>query len=74
MPVTAAIIGALNTQGTRFRGFVSSLVYVLGLAVTYSMLAVVAACREKFLDSFKRSYRIDRSFFCSSVPCSLFLR
>lgn len=49
MPVTAGIIGALNTQGTRFRGFVISLVYVLGLAVTYGMLAVVAGLSGKAL-------------------------
>lgn len=47
MPVTAGIIGTLNTQGTRFRGFVLSLVYVLGLAVTYSTLAVVASLSGK---------------------------
>jgi len=53
MPVTAGVIGALNTQGTRFRGFVISLVYVLGLAVTYSMLAVVAALSGKVFGQFQ---------------------
>jgi thiol:disulfide interchange protein DsbD len=53
MPVTAGIIGALNTQGTRFRGFVISLVYVLGLAVTYSILAVVAALSGKVFGQFQ---------------------
>jgi thiol:disulfide interchange protein DsbD len=43
MPVTAGIIGSLNGHGRRSLGFVISLVYVLGLAVTYSILAVVAS-------------------------------
>ncbi len=47
MPVTASIIAGINTQGTRFRGFFISLVYVLGLAVTYSILAVVASLSGK---------------------------
>jgi cytochrome c-type biogenesis protein len=47
MPVTAGIIAGLNTQGSRWRGFVISLVYVLGLAVTYSCLAVVASLSGK---------------------------
>jgi len=42
MPITAGFVAGANTQGTRLMGFVTSLVYVLGLAVTYSALGVFA--------------------------------
>jgi cytochrome c-type biogenesis protein len=42
MPVTAGMIATVNTNGSRWMGFVFSLVYVLGLAVVYSALALVA--------------------------------
>ena len=43
IPVTASLIGALNTTGTRLRGFLIAVVYVLGMALTYSALATFAA-------------------------------
>lgn len=42
LPITSAIIAGANTSGTRWGGFFLSLVYVLGLAVSYSMFAVAA--------------------------------
>lgn len=47
MPITASMIGGLNTNGTRMRGLLISLVYVLGIAITYSSLAVFAALSGK---------------------------
>ncbi len=48
MPLTATIIAGLNTQGTKLRGFVVSLIYVLGVAITYCALGVFAALTGKF--------------------------
>lgn len=42
IPVTAAFIGA-SSSGNRLNGFVLSLAYVFGIAVTYSVLGAVAA-------------------------------
>lgn len=42
IPITVAYIGA-RSGGSRWRGFNLSLVFVLGLALTYSALGVVAA-------------------------------
>ncbi|MEK6564346.1 MAG: cytochrome c biogenesis protein CcdA [Candidatus Omnitrophota bacterium] len=42
LPVTLGFIGAKGSAG-RLRGFYLSLVYVLGLAVTYSALGLIAA-------------------------------
>lgn len=48
MPITASIIGGLNTQGSKLRGFLISLIYVLGIAVTYCALGASAALTGKF--------------------------
>jgi len=42
IPITLAVIGAQATGG-KLRGFVLSLFYVLGIAVTFSILGVIAA-------------------------------
>ena len=42
IPITVAFIGARG-QGSRGRGLILSLVYVTGMAVTYTILGVVAA-------------------------------
>lgn len=42
MPITAGFIAGANVQGTRLMSFISSLVYVLGIAITYSMLGILA--------------------------------
>lgn len=42
MPITVAFIGG-KTQGKRWRGFVLSTFYVLGLAIVYSALGAFAA-------------------------------
>lgn len=47
MPITASFIAGVNTSGRRRTGFVLSLIYVLGMAVTYCALAVFAALAGK---------------------------
>lgn len=42
IPITIAFIGA-KSDGSRFKGFTLSLVFVLGLALVYSSLGVIAA-------------------------------
>ncbi len=42
LPITAGFIAGVNTRGTKLMGFIISLVYVLGIAVTYCALAVFA--------------------------------
>ncbi len=47
MPLTASFIAGMNTNGTKWRGFTISLIYVLGMAITYCALAVFAALTGK---------------------------
>jgi cytochrome c-type biogenesis protein len=47
MPLTASFIAGANTGGTRLGAFVISLIYVLGMAVVYTALAVFAALTGK---------------------------
>ncbi len=47
LPVTAGIIGGVNTRGSKWMGFLISLIYVLGLALTYCGLALLAALTGK---------------------------
>lgn len=42
IPITIGIFGAADA-GSRFKGFTLSLAYVLGIAITYSLLGVAAA-------------------------------
>jgi cytochrome c-type biogenesis protein len=43
MPITASFIAGANTTGSRWHGFAISLLYVLGMAIVYSILALIAA-------------------------------
>lgn len=43
IPITLAIIGSRGKGATKWHGFSTSLVYVLGIAVTYAVLGVIAA-------------------------------
>ena len=47
VPLTASFIAGVNTKGTKWMGFVISLIYVLGLAITYSAMAIFAALTGK---------------------------
>ncbi len=55
MPITASILGSLNTQGSKWRGFLISLVYVLGLAITYCLLAMGAALTGKIFGQYQNN-------------------
>ncbi|MFA5059608.1 MAG: cytochrome c biogenesis protein CcdA [Candidatus Omnitrophota bacterium] len=55
IPLTASFIGAANTKGTKLQGFLISLVYVLGLAVTYCTLGAFAALTGKVFGQFQNS-------------------
>jgi len=46
LPVTAGFIGA-KSAGSRLRGFCLSLIYVTGIAVTYSILGLIASLTGK---------------------------
>ena len=47
MPITASFIAGMNTTGSRWMGFLISLIYVFGIAVTYCVLAVIASLSGK---------------------------
>jgi len=47
MPLTASFIAGVNTQGTKFMGFIISLIYVFGLAITYCTIGIFAALTGK---------------------------
>lgn len=43
IPITLAVIGARASQSKKSQAFILSLIYVLGIAATYSLLGVIAA-------------------------------
>ena len=47
MPITASFIAGVNTAGSRWTGFVLSLIYVLGMAISYCALGIVAVWTGK---------------------------
>ncbi len=47
LPVTIAVITGADSRKTRVSGFFLSLLYVLGLSITYSALAIVAGLTGK---------------------------
>jgi len=53
MPLTAGCIAGANMNGSRWRGFFLSLIYVLGLALVYCLLAVAAALTGKIFGQFQ---------------------
>ncbi len=55
MPLTASFIAGVNTKGTKWMGFVLSLIYVFGLALIYCALAVFAALTGKFFGQIQNS-------------------
>ncbi|MBL7130368.1 MAG: sulfite exporter TauE/SafE family protein [Candidatus Omnitrophica bacterium] len=46
IPITVGYIGA-SVRGSRFKGFLLSIIYALGIAVTYSILGAVASLTGK---------------------------
>ncbi len=55
MPITASFIAGVNTKGTKLMGFVISLIYVFGIALTYCALAVFAALTGKIFGQIQNS-------------------
>ncbi|MBF0489853.1 MAG: sulfite exporter TauE/SafE family protein [Candidatus Omnitrophica bacterium] len=55
MPITASFIAGANTRGKRSHGFMLSLIYVTGMAIVYSVLAVVAALTGKVFGQIQNS-------------------
>lgn len=55
IPVTASFIAGMNTRGTKRMGLVLSLLYVLGISLTYCTLAVLAAITGKFFGQVQSS-------------------
>jgi cytochrome c-type biogenesis protein len=43
LPITASFIAGMDSRGTKWMAFLLSLLYVLGMAITYSAIAVIAA-------------------------------
>jgi cytochrome c-type biogenesis protein len=54
IPITVGIIGAKSSQ-TRKRGFLLSLVYVLGLSLVYALLGAIAALSGMFFGQISTS-------------------
>lgn len=53
LPITAGFIAGANVQGTKVRALIISLVYVLGLAITYCALGIFAALSGKIFGQFQ---------------------
>lgn len=52
IPITAGYVGSKNLGGSKARGFMLSLLYVTGMALTYSALGMVAALTGRFFGEF----------------------
>lgn len=68
MPITAGFIAGVNTTGTKLRGFVASLIYVLGLSITYSGFGVFAVLTGRLFGSVQAN-----PFVSLFVACILLL-
>mgnify|MGYP001769034565 CR=1 FL=1 len=55
IPITAGVIGHANIGGSRRRGFVLSLIYVTGMALTYAALGIFAAATGRFFGAINSS-------------------
>jgi len=55
IPLTASFIAGINTRGTKLMGFVLSLLYVLGVSITYCTLAVLAGVTGQFFGQVQSS-------------------
>ncbi|MFH1359960.1 MAG: cytochrome c biogenesis protein CcdA [Candidatus Omnitrophota bacterium] len=43
IPITASYIGGIDTKGSKLMGFLLSVIYVFGIAMTYCILGILAA-------------------------------
>ncbi len=55
IPITAGVIGNSNVGGSKMRGFLLSLCYVAGMAMTYAALGVFAAATGRFFGTINTS-------------------
>jgi len=51
VPITLSIVGATSVSSRR-KGFIISLIFVLGIAATYTILGILAATLHIFIDKF----------------------
>jgi cytochrome c-type biogenesis protein len=66
MPITASFIAGANISGRRRSGFILSLIYVLGLAISYCMLAIFAVGTGKIFGQLQNT-----PLFYGIIGCSL---
>ncbi len=55
IPITAGVIGNANVGGSRGRGFLLSMAYVVGMACTYAALGLFAAATGRFFGTINTS-------------------
>lgn len=55
IPITAGVIGSSNLNGSKLRGFLLSLSYVVGMALTYTALGLFAAATGRFFGTVSTS-------------------
>ncbi len=56
LPIAVAYIAGANTSGGRMSGFFLSLIYVLGMACSYSLLAAAAALSGKYFGAVQNNF------------------
>lgn len=55
IPITAGYVGSRNMGGSKVRGFVLALFYVVGMAVTYAGMGIFAATTGRFFGEINTS-------------------
>ncbi|NOQ46699.1 MAG: cytochrome C biogenesis protein [Desulfobulbaceae bacterium] len=55
IPITAGVVGNSNLGGSKLRGFLLSLSYITGIAVTYSAMGIFAAATGRFFGTINTS-------------------
>ncbi|MCF6188130.1 MAG: sulfite exporter TauE/SafE family protein, partial [Desulfobulbaceae bacterium] len=55
IPITAGVISNSNIGGSKLRGFLLSLVYITGMALTYAALGIFAAATGRFFGTINTS-------------------
>lgn len=53
MPLTATCIAGANVNRSKLRGLALSLIFVLGMSITYSVLAIIASLTGKIFGQFQ---------------------
>jgi cytochrome c-type biogenesis protein len=55
IPITAGVIGNSNIGGSKLHGFLLSLIYITGMALTYAGLGIFAAATGRFFGTINTS-------------------